>query len=42
MKELIDLGLFTKRERVLASSRIIAVNFDKRHDQVIRGIQNIL
>ncbi|APM37370.1 Rha family transcriptional regulator [Clostridium kluyveri] len=42
MKELIDLGLFTKREKVLVSSRIIAENFDKRHDQVLRDIENII
>ncbi len=42
MKELIDLGLFTKKEKVLVSSRIIAENFNKEHYNVVRDIENII
>lgn len=42
MNDLIELGLFTKQEKVLVSSRIVSNNFNKRHDHVIRDIENLI
>jgi len=39
MDNLIDLGLFTKKEKVLVSSRIIAQNFNKEHNSVLKTIE---
>jgi Rha family phage regulatory protein len=42
MNSLINLGLTTKEEKVLVSSRIIAEKFDKEHFNVVRDIENLL
>ncbi|OAA91325.1 Rha family transcriptional regulator [Clostridium coskatii] len=39
MNELVDLGLFTKGEKVLVSSRIIARAFEKEHKEIIYIIE---
>lgn len=39
MKELMDLGLFTKKDKVLVSSRIVAENFEKEHKEIIYTIE---
>lgn len=39
MNNLIDLGLITKNEKVLVSSRVIADNFRKEHKEVIYTIE---
>ena len=38
MDNLMELGLFEKKEKVLVSSRIIAENFDKEHSEVLKSI----
>jgi Rha family phage regulatory protein len=41
MNQLINLGLTTKEERVLVSSRIIANKFEKEHKNVLRDIDKL-
>jgi len=41
MKKIMDLGIITKSEKVLVSSRIVAEKFDKRHTHILRDIENI-
>jgi Rha family phage regulatory protein len=38
LKELIELGLFTRKDKTLVSSRVIAENFDKEHSEVLKSI----
>ncbi|MFY9188704.1 MAG: hypothetical protein WAO22_05520 [bacterium] len=38
MGELINLGVKQDGERIVISSRVIAHNFEKRHDNVLRDI----
>lgn len=42
MNDLIELGLFTKQEKVLVSSRIVAERFNKEHFNVVRDIEKLL
>jgi Rha family phage regulatory protein len=42
MNKLIELGLVTRQEKVLVSSRVIAERFEKRHDNVINKIESTI
>lgn len=42
MNQLIELGLVTKNERALVSSRMIADKFGKRHDNLINKIESTI
>lgn len=42
MNELVSLGIMTRDEKVVVNSRIIAGKFSKRHDQVLRDIENLI
>ncbi|WP_129600471.1 Rha family transcriptional regulator [Anaerophilus nitritogenes] len=42
MNEMIALGLKAKNDEAVASSRVIAEKFDKRHDNVIRDIEKLI
>ena len=37
-----ELGLFEKKGQILVSSRLVAERFEKRHDNVLRDIRNII
>ncbi len=39
MDDLMELGLFEKKEKVLVSSRVIAQNFEKDHKEIIYSIE---
>lgn len=42
MNELVSLGIMTRDEKVVVNSRVIAGKFSKRHDQVLRDIENLI
>lgn len=42
MGELIHLGIKQEGSMLVVSSRIVADNFDKRHDNVIRDIEELI
>lgn len=42
MQELITLGLKSNDNKAVVDSRHIATNFNKRHDQVLRDIDNLI
>lgn len=42
MNNLINLGITNKNNKAVVSSRIVAERFEKRHDQVLRNIENLI
>lgn len=42
MNELMELGLFEKKEKILVSSRVIAEKFDKRHTHILDSIKGTI
>lgn len=42
MNDLINLGIINKNDKAVVGSRIIAERFKKRHDQILRNIENLI